>query len=132
MISQKNWEGRHLDKNILVAKSTVYSSDTCLFVPSEVNSLFSGGKQGSLGEGVVGVCFSKKLNKYKATMTKRGKPEHLGYYATVVKAHEAYRQAKGAYILELAAAFTDENDWKLREALIRRANSDEFLKGLDV
>lgn len=38
-----------------------------------------------------GVCFYKKTNKWRATITANGKQKHLGYFRTESEAHEAYK-----------------------------------------
>jgi hypothetical protein len=38
-----------------------------------------------------GVCWNKKLNKWKSTITINCKTKHLGYYSTEYEAHYAYQ-----------------------------------------
>ena len=83
-------EGRcfHLDKDILVKGNKLYSEDTCSFVPAEINTLF---------------C---KANKTR------------GRYNTIEEAFLAYKQAKEAYIKELANKWKDVIDPRVYEALM--------------
>ena len=36
-MEQQDWEGKHLDKDLLIYKNKVYSSETCVFVDYKVN-----------------------------------------------------------------------------------------------
>ena len=44
-MAQQEWEGMHLDKDLLVYENKVYSPGTCIFIPSRVNSLFAGRRE---------------------------------------------------------------------------------------
>lgn len=37
----QDWEGKELDKDILIEGNNIYSAETCLFIPSEVNQLIA-------------------------------------------------------------------------------------------
>jgi len=89
------WEGRQLDKDFLTA-SHVYSSDTCVFIPSWLNCLFwrSERKQRELPDGV-----TRRVDGiYKAQIGSRQTCRHLGSFATPEAAHAAYVTAKTDYV----------------------------------
>jgi hypothetical protein len=127
MLSQ-NWEGRHLDKDILVPGNKVYSPDRCLFVPREVNNLFSSSSTKDPLSAVVcapkfptGVYKSDKGVSFYAKISKFGETVYLGSFASPERAYLAYRKAKGQYILQIANSLTDISDIGIRNALKMRA-----------
>ena len=106
-----------LDKDILVKGNRVYNEDVCVFVPQEVNLLFI--KRGNKrGDCVVGVC--KYKGKFVATVStgKRVK-DHLGVFKTEIEAFLAYKQAKEAYIKEVANKWKDKIDLRVYNALMK-------------
>lgn len=103
-------EGWHLDKDVLIKGNKVYSPETCCFIPSEINALFT--KRGKLRGGYpIGV--SKDNNKFKATLRKT----NLGRYLTPEEAFQAYKIAKEKYIKEVADKWKDLIDLKVYEAM---------------
>jgi len=44
--------------------------------------------------GYLGVCYSKRRNKYRATITTDGKHKHIGYFNTPIQAYKAYVETK--------------------------------------
>ena len=107
-------------KDILIKGNKVYSPDTCVFVPSFINKLFTK-NQNVRGELPVGVCFNKANKKYQANLSvfKDGKKtkKHLGCFNTVNEAFEVYKQAKEEYIKEVADNYKDKIPVKLYEAM---------------
>lgn len=51
-------------------------------------------KSDNLSSGFLGVCFDKKIGKYRSAITLDGNRKHLGYFETAQKAHEAYLNEK--------------------------------------
>ena len=96
----------HLDKDLLVKGNKVYSEDSCIFLPQEVNTLLTK-CTASRGEHLIGVCWSKTHKAFKATVRKnKGKQEFLGYFNTELEAFNAYKTAKESFVKEQA------NEWK--------------------
>ena len=89
-----------MDKDILVKGNKVYSPETCCFVPSEVNLLFSktGKLRGSLPIGVK----TNGYGAYQASLRCHGKHKTLGQFKTCEEAFQAYKAAKESYIKEVA------------------------------
>ena len=117
---QQNFEGRHLDKDILVRGNKIYGPDTCLFVPQEINNLLIVDDRKGIENHVkfpLGVYQVKNGKGYCAKISKYGKKVYLGSFSTPQKAYEVYRKSKGNYILEIASGLQDINDMKLRKAL---------------
>ena len=53
----KDW---HLDKDLLIKGNKVYSENTCVFLPKEVNSLLTK-REALRGENLIGVSWSKQI-----------------------------------------------------------------------
>lgn len=94
-----------VDKDILVKGNKIYSPDTCVLVPSYVNSLFTRSNAGR-GSLPIGVSYNKNLKKYRAKISKKHnnskQEEHLGYYNTPEEAFLVYKSHKESYIKQVA------------------------------
>lgn len=118
-MAKQNWEGKHLDKDLLVQGNKEYGPDTCLFVSRELNNLLClrDAQRGDLPLGVT----TAKVNGYTyftAACSFYGKQKRLGYFKTPDEAARRYAAAKNAYIQELAAAEADPRLAKALEALL--------------
>lgn len=105
--------GWQLDKDILVKGNKIYSEDTCCFVPKEINLAFVK-KEKSRGDYLIGVDFHTARKQYRA----RCSTKHLGWFSTELEAFQAYKQAKEAYIKEVANKWKDQIDHRVYEALM--------------
>mgnify|MGYP000750615845 CR=1 FL=1 len=110
-------EGWQLDKDILVKGNKVYSEDTCCFVPKDLNSLLTHRKKDK-GLYPVGVSYKPRINRYIAQIRKFKENIHLGCFATPDEAFCAYKEAKEAYIKEVAELYKDRIDPRVYEALM--------------
>ena len=101
-------EGYQLDKDILVKGNKIYSPDTCCFVPKKINSFIckSDKKRGKTPIGVSIREYANRL-KYFSYVTINGKRQHLGVFDTPEEAFYAYKEAKEAYIKEVAQEYYD-------------------------
>ena len=106
-----------LDKDILVKGNRVYNEDVCVFVPQEVNLLFTK-RDKSRGEYSLGVSYHKRVKKYSSTVRKGGGNQHLGYFLSPEEAFLTYKAAKEDYIKEVANKWKDKIDPKVYEALM--------------
>ena len=103
-----NNEGWHLDKDLLVKGNKVYSEDSCVFLPQEINKILTK-RTTSRGEYLIGIYWSKTHKAFKAQVGKnKGGREYLGCFKTEIEAFNAYKQAKESFIKEQA------NKWKLQ------------------
>ena len=108
----------HLDKDLLVKGNKVYSEDSCVFLPQEINSLLTK-REASRGEYLIGVCWSKTNKAFRVMVRKnKGKQEYLGYFNTELEAFNAYKQAKESFIKEQAEKWKDKIDDRAYEALM--------------
>ena len=111
-------KGFDLDKDLLVKGNKVYNESTCVFIPAEINSLLTK-CTASRGKHLIGVCWSKTANAFKATVSKnKGKQEFLGYFKTEIEAFNAYKQAKESFIKEQAERWKDRIDLRAYNALM--------------
>lgn len=91
-------QGWCLDKDLLVLGNKIYSPETCTYVPSALNNLFTdhGAKRGEYPQGV---NWHKRVGKFEAKLSLSGKRKHLGYFSNPEAASDAYQQAKRLYVL---------------------------------
>ena len=99
-------EGWQLDKDLLVKGNKVYSENTCVFIPSEINQILVK-RTASRGEHLIGVHWHNASKAFVAQVGKsKGKQEWLGVFKTEIEAFNAYKRAKESFIKEQA------NKWK--------------------
>lgn len=105
-----------LDKDILVKGNKVYSPETCVFVPDDINSLFTK-RNVDRGKFPIGVSFHKSSNKYIVNCNINGKLKNLGYFKTTVDAFNKYKEAKEKEIKRVADKYKYKIPEKLYNAL---------------
>ncbi len=111
--------GFQLDKDLLVKGNKVYSENTSVFIPTEINSVLIK-CTATRGKHLIGVCWSKKSKAFVAMVSRseRGS-EYLGLFNTEIEAFNAYKQAKENYIKELANKWKDQIDDRAYNALMK-------------
>ena len=90
-----------LDKDILFKGNKIYSPTYCIFVPHEINNLFTKSNS-TRGEYLIGCSFHKASGKIRATCSVEGKGVCLGFFDDEFKAFEVYKNFKEKYIKEVA------------------------------
>ncbi len=115
----KDW---HLDKDLLtkgnIKGNKVYSEDSCVFIPSEINTLLIK-RAASRGEHLIGVSWSNTNKAFVARVNKsKGGSEYLGLFKTEIEAYNAYKEAKESFIKEQAEKWKGQIDKRAYEALI--------------
>ena len=111
----KDWQ---LDKDLLVKGNKVYSENTCVFIPREINQILVK-CTASRGEYLIGVSWSKTNKAFKAMVSRsKGRSEHLGLFKTEIEAFKAYKQAKESFIKEQANEWKSQIDVRAYEALM--------------
>ena len=111
-------EGWHLDKDLLIKGNKVYSENTCIFIPQEINLVLI--KCESMrGEYLIGVSWSKTHKAFISRVNKnKGNPKWLGYFKTELEAFNAYKQAKESFVKEQASKFKSQIDPRAYNALM--------------
>ena len=112
-----NVKGYALDKDLLFKGNTLYSENTCVFVPREVNNALEKANK-SRGNLPIGVCFDKSRSKFKVAMKCYGKTKFLGRYDSIENAFNSYKVAKEDYLKELADKWKGKIDTRAYEALM--------------
>lgn len=94
-------EKMNLDKDLLIKGNKIYSAETCIFLPAQINILLINNK---IKRGIypLGVTYKNDTNKYIARMQRFSKSIYLGSYNTPEKAFEVYKKHKEIHIKEIA------------------------------
>jgi hypothetical protein len=105
----QDWEGKQLDKDILVTGNKLYSPSTCCFVSKEVNSFLTG-NDATRGEWPIGVNWSNAAQKFQSSCSDPflNSRVHIGTYDTPEEAH--YMWANYKYELACNIAENEVND----------------------
>ncbi len=115
-MERQDWEGKELDKDILVKGNKTYSPETCVFVTHALNMLLVD-RGAARGEYPQGVYLEKATGKYKAQCSSGGKRD-IGRFDTMEEAVCAYSKVKSDRIREFAKLEIGI----LKEALLGRSN----------
>ena len=111
----EDWQ---LDKDLLVKGNKVYSENTCVFIPQEVNTLFVK-SVASRGKHLIGVSWSNTSKSFIARVAKnKGKQEYLGSFNTEIEAFNAYKTAKESFVKEQAEKWRGQIDKRAYNALM--------------
>ena len=111
-------EDWHLDKDLLIKGNKVYSENTCVFIPQEVNSLLVK-RTASRGEHLIGVHWHNASKAFVAQVGKsKGESKHLGYFNTEIEAFNAYKIAKEDFVKEQATKWKGQIDDRAYNALM--------------
>lgn len=114
----QDWEGKQLDKDLLVTGNRIYSPETCVFVERRVNSFLTE-SNAARGEYPIGVSWHKRWKKFAANCRSviTNKAVCLGYFKTPEEAHLAWLSFKleQAHILA-----SEQSDVRVAKALIDR------------
>ena len=117
-MQKQDWQGKSLDKDILIQHNKIYSPSTCIFVTNEINNILIN-RSNFRGLYPLGVCkyFDKRRHsniRYMAQCSTYGKNKNLGLHDTPEEAHEAYKTFKYKHIAEVASQQSEP----LRTALL--------------
>lgn len=107
----------NLDKDILCKGNKIYSPETCIFVPQEINKLFTK-RHNFRGEYPIGISKITNSDKLQVSCNfGKGTSVYLGSFLTVEDAFECYKLNKEKYIKQLANKYRANIPKKLFEAL---------------
>lgn len=124
-MEQQDWEGKQLDKDLLVPNNRIYCPENCVFVSNMVNG-FINEKRDKRGKNLLGVSYRATLSKPYIAQCRNPftkKNEYLGYYSCELEAHRAWLKRK----LELAEILASEQtDIRVAEALLKKYREYEI------
>lgn len=114
----QEWEGCQLDKDLLFPGNKIYSPETCLFVPQEINKFLTE-STASRGEWPIGVHFKKSGGTFHSQVNNPFTKirEYLGSFDSPEEAHLAWLKRKSELATELAKTQSDD---RVAAALIAR------------
>lgn len=90
-MKNQDWEGKTLDKDIL-GDGTLYSFETCCFIPNDVNVFLTGLHTPT--ERLYGVSYRPKTNSYIARIFYKGHNHTQGIFKNKYLARAAYVKGK--------------------------------------
>lgn len=105
----QEWQGKEVDKDLLVKGNRVYGPDTCCLVSHSINCLVREASKKRAGL-PPGVDYSPGHKKYRsrAHCAITGKRNHLGFFETPSEAHSAWLNFKRAQAEILAKEQIDQ------------------------
>lgn len=110
-MERQDWEGKHLDKDLLIRGNKVYSPEACCFVSGEVNNFITlqDAKRGDLP---LGCSYNSMARRYQVNI----KNTYVGLFDTPEEAHKAYVTEK----IKIAGILASkEKDTRIADALLR-------------
>jgi hypothetical protein len=126
-------KGWVLDKDILSQDSPTYSEDTCVFIPSVINSLFLSGASKKVSGLPKGVCYEKCSGKFTAYCAQLdGRNKTVGRYTTVEEASEAYKTFKRNLVRIVYTNYLGVIDMRVSNKLLMIANGTLDLPNCEV
>jgi len=128
-VHEQDWQGKHLDKDILKVGNKIYTPEHCVFVRKELVSLLNDNTS-IRGVHPRGVSWNNHAQKFQATIKRHGKKKHLGYFSTAADASNEYIKAKVAHIRVIA----ESEPLGVKQGLIAHAdklNERLLVKGVD-
>lgn len=103
----QQWEGKELDKDIILPGNKMYSPETCCFVPKSLNCLLSQRKSNK-GKYPTGVTDDKiRGNRYLARIVIESKSVQIGWFKTPAEASNAYLKMKAELVLYYSVKESD-------------------------
>ncbi len=108
-MAQQDWQGKRLDKDLLIKGNKVYSPEACVFIDGMTNN-FVIESCTTKGDWLTGVCLNKPAGKFSAQCSNpfSKKREHLGLFTCQEQAHLAWKRRKHELACQLADLQTDE------------------------
>ena len=115
----QDWEGKELDKDLLVPGNKIYSPSTCCFIRGDVNKFMTDAAKcrGELPIGVTKAGTKKEGYKAQCHNPFLNTVDYLGTFPTPEEAHNAWMFQKTKHAEQLAAR---EKDERISKAILDR------------
>lgn len=123
-MEQQDWEGKALDKDLLIEGNKVYSPETCIFIPKALNNFLTNTQRTKKSKLPIGVCWNKDHGKFQVRCNNpfTKKRENLGYFNSLDEASFAWKNRK----LELAKEWAYRIDDIIIQACLLSLDEDRW------
>ena len=113
----QDWQGKELDKDLLVSGNKVYCPDFCVFLDKQTNE-FLRDRAANRGNFLIGSHIDSKTGKFISQIRNLDRKHmHLGSYNDELSAHLAWKKKKCEFATILAGRQTCE---RAREGLLKK------------
>jgi hypothetical protein len=106
-----------LDKDLLIKGNKKYSKNTCVFIPQEINKLFTK-RQRFRGDLPIGLTWEKNKTSIRVGFTRDNNRVNAGSYYDIYEAFSVYKKLKEDWIKVQAENWRDEIDPRAYDAMI--------------
>ena len=117
----QDWEGKELDKDIIIPNNKIYSPEYCMFVGQEINKLLNDNPL-IRGEYPLGVSPYNMSGRYKSRCSIDGKYRMIGSFPTIKEAEIAYLEFKSVLIMTMSIGEEAAKNPILKDGLTNHAN----------
>lgn len=104
-MQQQDWEGKDLDKDLLVSGNKIYSPETCVFIDVYINRFLNLSKDVERNL-PVGVTIASRVT-YLSRGSERGNRVKLGLFDCPLEAHKAWQLHKIQGLTKLKETVSD-------------------------
>lgn len=116
-MEKQDWQGKHLDKDIIKIGNTIYCPEYCAFVTAELNN-FILERESSRGDFLIGVTKRKGCATFMARCKDPfGGTDYIGAFNDETSAHNAWRERKHEIACRLASI---QKDPRVANSLVQR------------
>lgn len=136
-MEQQDWEGKELDKDILVKGNQVYGPDTCVFVPRRLNTLLNTQRLINKNS-LLGVNYSKPSKDMINSLSKPWRAQvssfdqrqqlYLGCYATQEEAHYVWQIAKSKELEKAIVWYMTQDSYDTRVVNALKSRKEDLEK----
>lgn len=116
-MEKQDWEDKSLDKDLLIYNNKVYSPETCIFLPKEMNCFLIQNKsmRAKYPMGVHKLEDGYRKKPFMSMISIKDTKILLGYFDTPQEAHKEWQKAK----LERATYFMDISKGRIQQGFKR-------------